>query len=80
MPVTLWIDALLIIRTEFGSSHLLIQESSPLVKWQKISPVTGDSVFHNFQVEDAIKGESWKNKILGATKLKLVPRSTFATL
>ena len=50
------------------------------MKWQKISPVTGDSVLHNLQVEDAIKGESWENKIFGATKLKLVPRSTFATL
>ena len=45
-----------------------------------VEDVTSDSVLHNLQVKDAIKGEGWKNRIFGAAKLKLVPRSRFATL
>jgi hypothetical protein len=41
---------------------------------------TGDSVFENFKMGEAINGNGRENGVFGSSKLKVVLASTFATL
>jgi hypothetical protein len=40
----------------------------------------GDCVLDDIQMEDAVEGEGWEERVLGSPKLKFVTRSTFAVL